>query len=48
MVLVEIRPVVVLATGHTATTGVLAVLAYAAVAGGYVATTVELLVNVAR
>jgi hypothetical protein len=33
MVLVDIRAVVVLATGHTATTGVLAVLADATVAG---------------
>ncbi len=33
MVLVQIRSVVMLATGHTATTGVLAVLAYATVTG---------------
>lgn len=40
MVFVEIRSVVVLATGHAATTGVFAVFAHAAVAGGDVASAV--------
>ena len=40
MVLVEIGPVVVLATRHAATTGVLAVFADAAVAGGDMAAAV--------
>ena len=34
MILVEIRSVVMLSSGHTASTGVLAVLAYSSVAGG--------------
>jgi hypothetical protein len=41
MVLVDIRPVVVLTTSHTTTTGVLAVLAYTTVAGGDVAATID-------
>lgn len=41
VVLVEVGAVVVLATGHTAPTGVLAVLADAAVAGGDVTATVK-------
>jgi hypothetical protein len=41
MVLVDIRSVVVLATSHTATTGVLAVLAYTTMAGGDVAATID-------
>jgi hypothetical protein len=40
MILVDICPMVVLTTGHTAATGVLAVLAYTTVAGGDVAATV--------
>ena len=40
VVFVEIRSVMVLSTGHTTSTGVLAVFAYAAVAGGDVAATV--------
>lgn len=40
MVLVHVRAVVVLATGETATTGMLAVLAYTTVTGRDVATTV--------
>lgn len=43
MVLVQVRAVVVLATRHTASTGVLAVLADAAVTGGDVAAAVMLL-----
>jgi hypothetical protein len=39
VVLVDVRSVVVLATSHTTTTGVLAVLAYTTVAGRYMATT---------
>ena len=42
MVFVEIRPMVMLSTGHTTTTWMLAVLADTAVAGGNVAATVEL------
>ena len=34
MVLVDVRPVMVLSTSHTTTTGMLAVLAHSAVAGG--------------
>jgi len=45
MVFVDICPVVVLSTCHTATTGMLAMLAYTAVAGGYVAATVKLRVR---
>ncbi len=45
VVFVEIRSVVMLTTSHTTTTGMLAVLADTAVAGGYVAATVELKVR---
>ena len=38
MVFVEIRAVVVRTTGHTATTGMLAVLAYTSMSGGHMAT----------
>lgn len=37
MISVEIRPVVMESTGHTASTGMLAVLSYSSVAGGDVA-----------
>lgn len=39
MVFVDVRPVVMLSTGHTTTTRMLSVLAYTAVAGGDVAAT---------
>ena len=41
MVLVEIRAVVMLATGHTATTGMLPVLAHSSMTGGDVAAAVN-------
>ena len=44
MVLVEIRPVVMQATGHTTSTGMLAVLSYSSVAGGDMTTAVRALV----
>ena len=42
MVFVQIRPMVMLSTRHTPTTWMLAMLAYTAVAGGYMAATVRL------
>lgn len=41
MILVEIRAVMVLSTRHTTSTGMLAMLSDAAVAGGYVSATVS-------
>ena len=41
MVLVDVGPVMMLSTGHTATTGMLAVLAHSAMAGGDMAPAVE-------
>ena len=45
MVLVEIRPVVVHTTGHTTSTGMLAVLSYSSVAGGDMAAAARALVR---
>lgn len=41
VVFVEIRSMMMLATGHTTSTGVFAVLAYTAMAGGDMAATVK-------